>query len=198
MSKISKIKNIEQFNDNDITDDEIELKPQQKPKIVKVMKETVDNNQLPPEIQIKPKKKINLSDEERERRRQTMLNVREKKMSNTVQRHKLKEELIKANEIELSNKMIKKANALRKKQEKEIFNRLISEQVEKSQKIISKKPKKVYYQPESEQESETESESEEDDRPIVIEKKSKKTKKGNFGNGGSSAPPPSQPSFIWC
>jgi hypothetical protein len=73
----------------------------------------------------KERKKINITEEERERRRQSMILTREKKMEKARERQMQVEMISKAREDEMNKKLLKKAEQLRKKQERELLNKIM-------------------------------------------------------------------------
>jgi hypothetical protein len=73
----------------------------------------------------KERKKINITEGERERRRQSMILTREKKMEKARERQMQVEMISKAREDEMNKKLLKKAEQLRKKQERELLNKIM-------------------------------------------------------------------------
>lgn len=111
------------------SDNEIELKNMEKyPPVPPLAPATI----APP---IKEKKKINISDEERERRRQRMLQTREKKMENANLRQLQQEQYLKSKKAEMDAKIIKKAEQLRKKQEKEMLQYMMYQEMNNKSKL---------------------------------------------------------------
>jgi len=131
--KIVKIPLATPLNSANESDNEIELKSPQQPQVP-------PTPQAPPVASvaiptIKPKKKINISDEERERRRQSMLQTREKKMSKTHDRRQQQEQLLKMYEAETHMKLLKKTEQLRKKQEKSTLQKILQEELNNNSNI---------------------------------------------------------------
>lgn len=111
------------------SDNEIELKNMEKyPPIPPLAPNTIA-------LPIKEKKKINISDEERERRRQRMLQTREKKMENATLRQLQQEQYLKSKKAEMDAKIIKKAEQLRKKQEKEMLQYMMYQEMNNKSKL---------------------------------------------------------------
>ena len=84
---------------------------------------------------LKEKKKINISDEERERRRQRMLQNREVKMQNAELRRHQQQEFLKAKEAEMQKKIMKEAEKLRKRQEREMLQRMMYSEINRKSKL---------------------------------------------------------------
>lgn len=187
--KVVKVPLNQPLDNGEESDNEIEYKPQPQKKQAEPIQPVYEE---PP----KPiRKKPVLSEDERERRRQSMLQIREKKMENAKVRQQERDLALKAKEDEMYLRALKKVEQERKKQEKQLVKKLLYEEPKK------KKQPKVIYQEESEEDEEEEPE------PIIIKKKT--TKKGG---GGSSAPPsastvyqqpvqqqpqPQYPAFRW-
>ena len=179
MVKTAKLQNIEIVEDvDDQSDNEIELKPHQNKKVM----DAPINEQLI-EHQTKARRKLNLSDEERERRRQSMIETRAKRTALVEHKRMLEMEYLKQQEEATHQKIMKKAEQLKKKKEKELYNKYLEELNSKPKQKPKKQPKVIY-------ESETEEEEESEDEIIVVKKK--KSQKG----GSSSAPPSAQPVSI--
>lgn len=89
----------------------------------------------PSSMPVKEKKKINISDEERERRRQRMLQNREVKMQNAELRKHQQQEFLKAKEAEMNKKIMKEAEKLRKRQEREMLQRMMYSEVNKTSRL---------------------------------------------------------------
>ena len=83
--------------------------------------------------QVKEKRKLNLTEDERERRRQVMLKVREKKMENSQKRNLEKDLYLQKQEEEINEKVLKKAELMRKRKEKEVLQNLIRQEISKTQ-----------------------------------------------------------------
>lgn len=101
-------------------DNEIELKPNEPPT------PPVAPASIAPPI---TKKKINISDEERERRRNMMLKNREVKMENAKIRKAQEEEFLKLRQKELDTRIYRKMELMRKKEERERLHELMYEEV---------------------------------------------------------------------
>ena len=119
------------------SDDEIELRN------VKSSLNEVEATINLDNIEVKPKRKLNLSDAERERRRQSMIKTREIRQNKINERKQLEEEYIKKQEEEAQLKVIKKAEKLKKQKEKELYNQILNEQLTKSKKATKQKVVKV-------------------------------------------------------
>ena len=83
--------------------------------------------------QVKEKRKLNLTEDERERRRQVMLKVREKKMENSQKRNLEKDLYLQKQEEEINEKVLKKAELMKKRKEKEVLQNLIRQEISKTQ-----------------------------------------------------------------
>ncbi len=83
--------------------------------------------------QVKEKRKLNLSDSERQRRREIMLKVREKKMENSQKRNLEKDLYLQKQEEEINEKVLKKAELMKKRKEKEVLQNLIRQEISKTQ-----------------------------------------------------------------
>ena len=110
-----------------------------------------DSNLEAPIIQppIKPvKRTINISDEERNRRRETMLKVREKKMEKVQERTELKNQFLRQQEDEINSKVLKKAELMKKQNEKKVLQNLIRAEISKGIKPTPQSvAKQTTYQP---------------------------------------------------
>jgi hypothetical protein len=136
--KIEKIVNVNPLSE--YTENELEAAIPTKEILVKPTTEI-------PIVEKPIKKKINISDEERERRKQSMINVRLKKMDNVKQR-KLEQDLyMQSQEEEINNKVIKKTELLKKKQEKSVLQKLIKDELYKN----VEQPKQVVSRPQQAQ-----------------------------------------------
>ena len=180
LAKLAKTQNLEIIENtediyNDVSDDEIELKPIQNKKVIEPKNKQPIEEHIYEEV--KPRRKLNLSEEERERRRQSMINTRAKRTASVEHKKQLEIEYLRHQEDETQNKIIKQAEKLKKKKEKELYNKYL-EELNNKQKNKKKPPKIIY---------ESESESDDSEEEVVIVKK-KKSKKG-VKNGGGSAPP---------
>lgn len=132
----------------------------------------------------KPKRTLNLSDAERERRRQSMIKTREARQIKLDEKRRLEEEYVSQRENEVQDKILKKAMQLKKKKEKEMYNQILQEEINinKVSKPKQTKPKKkqpkIVYVNESETETESETESEDEEEIVYVKKKkSNKPKK---------------------
>lgn len=139
----------------------------------------------------KPKRTLNLSDAERERRRQSMIKTREARQQKIEEKRRLEEEYIRQKEDEVQDKILKKAMQLKKKKEKELYNQILQEEINVNKvskptasslagmqpKQSKKKQPKVVYVAESESESESDTESDEEDIVYVKKKRPVKPKK---------------------
>ena len=96
----------------------------------------------------KVKRTINISDEERNRRRETMLKVREKKMEKVQERHEEKNEFLRQQEDEINAKVLKKAELMKKQNEKKVLQNLIRAEISKGIKPTPQSvAKQTTYQP---------------------------------------------------
>lgn len=129
----------------------------------------------------KPKRTLNLSDAERERRRQSMIKTREARRIKLDEKRRLEEEYISQQENEVQDKILQKAMKLKKKKEKEMYNQILQEEINikkvSKPKQTKKKQPKIVYVAESESESECETESDEEDIVYVKKKRQVKPKK---------------------
>ena len=150
------------------TDDEIELKPTKN----KVIAQPQPIKQSITEPEIKPKRKINLTEEERERRRQSMIETRAKKQAQVERKKQLEQEFLEAQEEVVKQNIIKQAEKLKKQKEKETYKKYL-EEINNKQKVKASKKKIIY-------ESETEEEDEESEEEVVIVKKKKGTLQGDL------------------
>ncbi len=171
-------------SENSSSDDEIELKNIKSS--LNEVEATIDLNSIN-KVMTKPKRKLNLSDAERERRRQSMIKTREIRMSKVEERKRLEQEYLKQKEEETHQKVIKKADKLRKQIEKEMYKKMLEEEKNKEQPKKDKKDKKdnkkekiVYIEqppPDSDDSDDGITTSESEEEIIYVQKVPKKTKK---------------------
>jgi len=90
---------------------------------------------------VKEKRKLNLTEDERERRRQVMLKVRQKKMQNVNQRNLEKDTYMQQQEEAINEKVLKKAELMKKRKEKEVLQNLIRQEISKTQPRANTQPK---------------------------------------------------------
>jgi hypothetical protein len=130
-ANVIKIENIPLNNplEGNDSDNEIELKPMQESSSIPPLGQSPSGSlsRAPTSAPApkKDRKKINISDEERERRRKSMLLAHEKKMEKARERQEQEAMALKAREDELNQKVLKKADKLRKKQERALLNRIM-------------------------------------------------------------------------
>lgn len=180
MSGIVKTKPIEIIENSELsTDDEIELKT------------NISSPQpLLEVIPKKPKRVLNLSEEERERRRQSMVLTRAKRQEKVQQKKQLELEYLKHVEEESNKSILKKAESLKKKQEKALYNKYLEEMNSKKE-SKKKEPKIIYESDNSESETQTESEEE----IVVVKKKKNKSKTNTSKSSVVETQPESRPIF---
>jgi hypothetical protein len=155
--KIEKLPLHNPLEGNNDSDNEIELKQDVSPSAPPAS---------PAIIPKREKKKINITEEERERRRKSMILTREKKMEKVRERQMQVAMISKAREDEMNTKLLKKAEQLRKKQERELLNKIMfnefstrDEAVDDEEEVNQKakpqaqnkqrvvQPQKIYQQP---------------------------------------------------
>lgn len=153
MSKIEKTKKLVKVVEvqNNESDNEIEIKP------AKVAPQVADQRSLvtlanakPTALPVavasevvvkKPRKAYVMSEETRKKKSEAMIAVRAKKMDIVSQRKVQKQEINEKDEIELQNKVMKKIAAEKKKREKELYQKLVQEDLNKH--ANEEKPKKI-------------------------------------------------------
>jgi hypothetical protein len=142
MSKIVKSKNpvkIEEIYDAD-SDSDIEQKPVQKTSKRAIVKQPEPElepvpviAELPPVKVKKPRKPYTMSEETRQKKSETMLKVREKKMEYTTTRKQQNEELLRLEEENIQKVVAKKILAEKKKREKKLYQKYVAETIEQSE-----------------------------------------------------------------
>jgi hypothetical protein len=140
MSKIVKAKKIVKIVEvqNNESDNEIEIKPTKTVAQVAALPVVVAS-----EVAVKkPRKPYVMSEETRQKKSEAMIAVRAKKMDNVSQRKVQKQEINEKDEIEMQNKVMKKITAEKKKREKELYQKLVQEDLNKHA-AVDEKPKKV-------------------------------------------------------
>lgn len=182
MLKIAKKEEMAKYEDES-SDDDIELKNVKSSLNEVEATINLDHiNKIKIPTNDKPKRKLNLTDEERERRRQSMIKTREIRMSKVAERKQLEQEYLKHKEEETQQKVIQKADKLRKQIEKEMYKKMLEEEQQKKEKPKPKKKEKIIVmeQPPPDSDSDdgdTTSESEEEIVIIQRQPKKKKEKK---------------------
>ena len=172
-AKLQNIEVIENIAPLEESDNEIELKPLKHKKIVEQLFTAPLVEDIP-----KARRKLNLTDEERDRRRNSMIETRAKRAALVEHKKLLEMEYLRQQEEATQQKIMKKAEQLKKKKEKELYNKYLEDINNKP------KPKQKMKQPKVIYESETENDDSEDE--IVIVKKKK-------GLKGGSLPPVASP-----
>lgn len=134
MPKQVKIVNISNPNIQN-SDDELEIKStqptpvQQAPPVQQTQVQQAPPVQQYPENVPKKKRTLNLTEEERERRRLAMLETRKKRDAVYQERKLQMQELAEQQAVEAQKKAMKKLQALEKKQEKQFINQMVNEKV---------------------------------------------------------------------
>lgn len=172
--KLAKLAKLEIIEDSSSSDDDIQLNS-----VKQSLNEVESTIEIP-----KTKRKLNLTDAERERRRQSMIKTREIKQNKVAERKQLEEEYLKKQQEEAELKVMKKAEKLKKQKEQELYKQILSEKLkekEKEKDKIQKKKKKVivYQEPPNDSSSDDSSSSSEEEEIVykVAKKKKEKTKR---------------------
>jgi hypothetical protein len=171
IAKKEKLAKLVELQDSSSSDDEIQLNS---------VKQSLNEVETTIEMSVKPKRKLNLTDAERERRRQSMIKTREIRQNKVAERKQLEEDYMRQKEEEAQLKVIKKAEKLKKQKEKELYNQILTEKLDSSKKekpIKKKKPVIVYREPPNDSDSsDSSSSSESEEEPEIVYKVAKKKK----------------------
>jgi len=171
IAKKEKLAKLVELQDSSSSDDEIQLNS---------VKQSLNEVETTIELPTKTKRKLNLTDAERERRRQSMIKTREIRQNKVAERKQLEEDYMRQKEEEAQLKVIKKAEKLKKQKEKELYNQILTEKLDSSKKekpIKKKKPVIVYREPPNDSDSsDSSSSSESEEEPEIVYKVAKKKK----------------------
>jgi hypothetical protein len=184
IAKKEKLAKLVELQDSSSSDDEIQLNSvKQSLNEVEAtieMREVDTSDDAKKFLPTKPKRKLNLTDAERERRRQSMIKTREIRQNKVAERKQLEEDYMRQKEEEAQLKVIKKAEKLKKQKEKELYNQILTEKLDSSKKekpIKKKKPVIVYREPPNDSDSsDSSSSSESEEEPEIVYKVAKKKK----------------------